>query len=181
MTGKIPLVDRLTYTLDPACLERAISPRTKAILPVHLYGQPADIDAINLIAQRHSLIVIEDAAIAERVTALRDHGRMIGPDGKRAKYEHGIVGYGERLDTLQAAILRAKLSRLSGWNKARRAIAQRYRPVPVHLQTGYAFLNTPATSLPHTERAASEILSLPIYPELSEQDQARVVRALIEA
>jgi len=266
-------IDPRTYTLDPDCLEPAITPRTKAILPVHLYGQPADMNRINAIARRHGLIVIEDAAqahgakhkgrsagtlgrvacfsfypgknlgaygdagalttddpiIAERARALRDHGRKIGSNGKRVKYEHDVVGYGERLDTLQAAILRAKLPHLNAWNAARRRIAERYcelltgwdavlpatlegsepvyhlfvvrvqnrddararltmyhiesgvhYPVPLHLQKAYAYLNYRANDLPHTERAAREVLSLPIYPELSEAAQDRVVLALRE-
>ena len=266
-------IDPRTYTLDPDCLEPAITPRTKAILPVHLYGQPADMNRINAIARRHGLIVIEDAAqahgakhkgrsagtlgrvacfsfypgknlgaygdagalttddpiIAERARALRDHGRKIGSNGKRAKYEHDVVGYGERLDTLQAAILRAKLPHLNAWNAARRRIAERYcelltgwdavlpatlegsepvyhlfvvrvqnrddararlamhhiesgvhYPVPLHLQKAYAYFNYRTNDLPHTERAAREVLSLPIYPELSEAAQDRVVLALRE-
>lgn len=164
-------IDPDTYTMDPSAAERAITPRTKAILPVHLYGLPADMDAIQSIARKHGLVVVEDAAqahgasykgrsvgamgdaacfsfypgknlgaygdagavttsneaIARAVSALRDHGRAIGPDGKRSKYEHDRVGYGERLDTLQAAILRAKLPHLRAWTERRRAIAQRYR------------------------------------------------------
>jgi dTDP-4-amino-4,6-dideoxygalactose transaminase len=265
-------IDPSTCTLDPALLEQVITPRTKALLPVHLYGLPASMDAINAVAHRHNLIVIEDAAqahgatyhnrtvgtlghaacfsfypgknlgaygdagaittndavLAERVTQLRDHGRMIRSDGKRAKYEHGTIGYGERLDTLQAAILRAKLPHLPKWNDARRRIAQRYRdalppdrfswlaepsgrqgvyhqfivrvnerqalqaklkahgiesgihyPIPVHLQPAYRHLNYASGSLTHTERVAQEILSLPIYPELSESDQSRVIQALL--
>ncbi len=265
-------IDPRTYNLDPARLAGAITARTRAILPVHLYGQPADLDAIRAIARRHGLAVIEDAAqahgarykerpvgplgdaacfsfypgknlgaygdagavttddpaIAERVRELRDHGRRVGPDGQRAKYEHAVVGYGERLDTLQAAVLRAKLPHLAEWNAARQAIAARYDrwlagtpvaapftapgcepvyhlyvvrvsdraaarqrlaadgiesgihyPIPLHRQPAFAFLNVPAGALPETERAAAEILSLPIYPELAPADQERVVAALL--
>ncbi|MCS7062378.1 MAG: DegT/DnrJ/EryC1/StrS family aminotransferase, partial [Anaerolineae bacterium] len=163
-------IDPHSYTIDPDAVAQAITSRTKAILPVHLYGMPADMDAINAIAQRHGLFVIEDAAqahgalykgrpvgalghaacfsfypgknlgaygdagavttndpvIAQRVLALRDHGRAIGPDGKRSKYEHDQVGYGERLDTLQAAILRAKLRHLPAWTARRQGIAEQY-------------------------------------------------------
>ena len=267
-------IDPRTYNMDPQLLAAAITPRTKVILPVHLYGMPADMDAINAIAHQHNLSVIEDAAqahgakyhgriagalghaacfsfypgknlgaygdggavttndpaIAERVSALRDHGRMVGPDGKRAKYEHGLIGYGERLDTLQAAVLRAKLPHLNDWNRARQVLAHRYfemldgkvlslpfaptgvesvyhqfvvrvknrdavkahlatqgieagihYPIPLHQQPAFANLQTAQRALPHTEQAAAEILSLPLYPEMTEPDQARVVEALLGA
>ncbi|MDW8352005.1 MAG: DegT/DnrJ/EryC1/StrS family aminotransferase [Anaerolineae bacterium] len=267
-------IDPCSYTLAPEAVARAITPRTKAIVPVHLYGMPADMDAINAIAQQHGLFVIEDAAqahgalykgrpvgtlghvacfsfypgknlgaygdagavttndpaIARRVLALRDHGRAIGPDGKRSKYEHDQVGYGERLDTLQAAILRVKLRYLPEWTARRQMIAQRYLellagapiglpftppdrqsvwhlfvvrvrrradiqahlaaqgietgihyPIPLHLQKGFAYLGYRAGDLPHTEAAAQEVLSLPIYAELSEAQQVCVVHALREA
>jgi len=156
-------IDPRTYNLDPRAVERAITPRTKAIIPVHLYGQPAEMDAILEIARKHNVRVIEDAAqahgaeyrgkragtmgdlacfsffpsknlgaygdagalitnddeLAARARLLRDHGR-------RDKYEHLIVGYGYRLDALQAAILGAKLPHLDAWNVRRRAIADYY-------------------------------------------------------
>lgn len=267
-------IDPDTYTIDPSAAERAITSRTKAILPVHLYGLPADMDAIQSIARKHGLVVIEDAAqahgasykgrsvgamgdaacfsfypgknlgaygdagavttsneaIARAVSALRDHGRAIGPDGKRSKYEHDRVGYGERLDTLQAAILRAKLPHLRAWTERRRAIAQRYRellqgsavglpveppdtrhvyhlfvvrvsdrravqdrlaakgidtgihyPIPLHMQKSFAWLGYREGDLPCTEAAAREILSLPIYPELTAQQQEYVAQAILEA
>ncbi len=267
-------IDPRTYTIDPDAAARAVTPRTKAILPVHLYGMPADMDAINAIAQQRGLFLIEDAAqahgalykgrpvgalghvacfsfypgknlgaygdagaittndpeIARRALALRDHGRAVGPDGKRSKYEHDRVGYGERLDTLQAAILRAKLRHLPAWTARRQAVAQRYLelladtpaglpftpddrqsvwhlfvvrvqqraetqarlsaqgietgihyPIPLHLQKSFASLGYRAGDLPHTEAAAQHILSLPIYPELSEEQQTRIAQALREA
>lgn len=267
-------IDPRTYTIEPNAAARAITPRTKAILPVHLYGMPADMDAINAIAEQHGLFVIEDAAqahgavyknrpvgtlghaacfsfypgknlgaygdagavttndpkIAQRVLALRDHGRAVGPDGKRSKYEHDQIGYGERLDTLQAAILRAKLRHLPEWTARRQAIAQQYLelladaqvglpftpadrqsawhlfvvrtqrraevqahlsaqgvetgvhyPIPLHLQKSFAFVGCRAGDLPHTEAAAREILSLPIYAELTEAQQAYVAQVLREA
>jgi dTDP-4-amino-4,6-dideoxygalactose transaminase len=156
-------VDPEYFTLDPEKLEAAITSRTKAIIPVHLYGQPADMEAIRQIAARHGIPVVEDAAqaqgaaykgrragtlgvagcfsfypgknlgsygdagaittnearIAERVRRLRNHGRS-------SKYEHVEVGYGERLDTLQAAILRVKLAHLAEWNNRRRHLAAVY-------------------------------------------------------
>jgi len=164
--GAVPVfvdIDPVTFNLDPNLIEDAVTPRTKAIMPVHLYGQIADMDAIMAVAQRHGLRVIEDAAqahgaelngrragawgdaacfsfypgknlgaygdggavcthdsaLAERIAKLRDHGRT-------SKYEHDVVGYGERLDALQAAILAAKLPHLDAWNEARRRHAAWY-------------------------------------------------------
>ncbi len=264
-------IDPDTYTIDPAAVEAAITPRTKAIIPVHLYGMPADMATINAIARAHNLIVIEDAAqahgaqyrgraagaladagcfsfypgknlgaygdggavttnnpeIAQRVFALRDHGRLRQPNGKPSKYEHALIGFGERLDTLQAAILRVKLRYLADWTARRQRLADYYRqalahlplglpyappdrtavyhlfvvrapardrlrnalaeqgietgihyPIPLHLQKAFAFLGHRAGDLPHTERAAAEILSLPLFPEMSEADCERVARAI---
>ena len=156
-------IDPVTYNIDPDLIEAAITPHTKAIMPVHLYGQPADMDRINEIARKHDLVVIEDAAqahgsryngqragvlgdsacfsfypsknlgcygdggavvtndpeVAERVAKLRNHGRM-------TKYEHDELGYGHRLDGMQAAILGAKLPHLDDWNAGRRDRAARY-------------------------------------------------------
>lgn len=156
-------IDADTYTIDPAAIEAALTPRSRAVIPVHIYGQPAAMDAINTVATKHGLAVIEDAAqahaatwrgvpvgglgdvacfsfypgknlgaygdagaittsrpeIAERVRLMRNHGR-------RSKYSHEIVGYGHRLDTLQAAVLRAKLPHLARWTEARRDLAARY-------------------------------------------------------
>lgn len=156
-------IDPCTYNLDPAALEAAVTARTRAVLPVHLYGQPANMDAINASAQRHGLFVVEDAAqahgaawngvrtgmlgdaacfsfypgknlgaygdagavvtanaeLAERVRLLRNHGR-------HSKYVHDIEGFGERIDTLQAAVLAAKLPHLEEWTQARRRLAARY-------------------------------------------------------
>src|SRR5207249_5600354 len=156
-------IDSKTVNLDPKAIEAKITPRTKAILPVHLYGLPADMGPILEIGKRHSLRVIEDAAqahgarwrgqrigtlsdaacfsfypgknlgaygdggavvsdddeIAERVQLLHNHGR-------REKYEHLIEGFGNRLDEIQAAILRVKLSRLEAWNSRRRDVARQY-------------------------------------------------------
>ncbi len=156
-------IDPDTYNLDPSLLEQAITPRTRAIIPVHLYGQPADMPRILAVARAHDLFVIEDAAqahgatwdgqragtlgdiacfsfypgknlgaygdagavttnradLAEQVRLLRNHGR-------RDKYVHEVPGFGERIDTLQAAILRAKLPHLAAWTAARRRLAARY-------------------------------------------------------
>jgi len=156
-------IDPATFNLNPALLEAAITPRTRAIMPVHLYGQPADMRAILEIADRHGIPVVEDAAqahgaeyqgkrignwgraacfsfypgknlgaygdaggiatndedLANKIAKLRNHGRM-------TKYEHEIVGYGNRLDTLQAAVLLAKLPYLEEWTEARRRHAAYY-------------------------------------------------------
>ena len=156
-------IDPTTFTLSPQAVERAITPRTRAILPTHLYGLSCDMDPILDIARRHSLKVIEDCAqshyaewqgqrvgtfgdaatfsfypgknlgaygdagavltvdsdVARRVRLMRDHG-------SERKYEHDIVGWNSRLDTLQAIVLQAKLRRLARWNEARRAAAARY-------------------------------------------------------
>lgn len=166
--GAIPVfvdINPLTYTIDPGQIEKAITPKTKVIIPVHLYGQPADMSPIKQIAERHGLLIIEDAAqahgaeyhgqrvgtigdvacfsfypgknlgaygdagaivtnradIAEKVFILRNHGRAKG-----MKYEHSIVGYGERIDTIHASILSAKLQYLETWNERRRICAKRY-------------------------------------------------------
>ena len=265
-------IDPQTYTIDPEAIEKAITPKTRAIIPVHLYGMPADMDAINAIAQARGLVVIEDAAqahgahyrgrivgslghaacfsfypgknlgaygdaaavttndpeIAQRLFALRDHGRMRQANGKAAKYEHTIIGFGERLDTLQAAILRVKLRYLPEWTARRQHLANVYRqllahlpsvdlphtpedrtsvyhlfvvrapqrdvlrakllaqdietgihyPIPLHLQKAFSHLGYQAGDLPHTERAAAEILSLPLFPEMGEADCARVAQAI---
>ena len=165
-TGARPVlvdVDPDTYNIDPALIERAITSRTKAIIPVHLYGQPADLDAVIEVARRHNLVVIEDACqahgalyrgkpvgargdagcfsfypgknlgaygdagmivtnsrdIAERLKLLRNYGQ---PE----KYQHTIMGYNRRLDSLQAAVLRAKLRHLPEWNASRQRAAARY-------------------------------------------------------
>jgi dTDP-4-amino-4,6-dideoxygalactose transaminase len=155
--------DERTYNIDPARIEAAITPHTKAIIAVHLYGQPADMDAVNAIAKKHGLKVIEDAAQAHgarykgrRVGALGDAagfsfypGKNLGalgdggavttndPDlaekvcvlhnyGSRAKYHNEVKGFNSRLDELQAAFLRVKLSRLDAWNVRRKAIADEY-------------------------------------------------------
>lgn len=156
-------IDLDTYNLDPNEVEAAITPRTRAIMPVHLYGQPADMAALMDIAGRHHLRVIEDAAQAhgaehrgqrcgsigdlacfsfypgKNLGAFGDAGMVTGNDeallsrvrrlrdhGRSGKYEHQEVGWGERLDALQAAVLSTKLPYLEGWTEARRGHARRY-------------------------------------------------------
>ncbi len=166
LIGAVPVfvdVDPRTYNIAPAAIERAITPRTRAIVPVHLYGQPAEMDAILALARKHNLRVIEDAAQAhgaeyrgKRAGTLGDvacfsfypgknlgaygdagalvtndaeldaRARMLRDHGRTDKYRHQIVGYGYRLDALQAAILGAKLPHLDAWNARRREIADYY-------------------------------------------------------
>jgi dTDP-4-amino-4,6-dideoxygalactose transaminase len=257
-------IDASTYNIDPNHVETLITPRTRAIVPVHLYGQPADLPALMSIAERHELRVIEDAAQAhgaeidgrrcggighlacfsfypgknlgaygdagavtgndpallDRVRSLRDHGRT-------TKYEHVEIGFAERMDALQAAILAAKMPHLEAWTDARRAAAARYDhllegadlttpevarnvrhvyhlyvvrsverdalharlksngvgagihyPIPLHRQPAYVALGYGDVSLPVTEKAAAEVLSLPIYPEITEEQQAHVVASV---
>lgn len=166
MAGATPVladVDPVRYTLDPGAFEAAIGPRTAAVMPVHLYGCPADMEPIAAIARQHHLLVLEDCAQAhgaryrgQRVgglgdmaafsfypsknlgaygdggaivtgdAALAEKARMLRHGGQRRTYHHEILGTNSRLDELQAAILRAKLAHLDGWNDRRRALAARY-------------------------------------------------------
>jgi dTDP-4-amino-4,6-dideoxygalactose transaminase len=263
-------IDPVTFTLDPALVEAAITPRTKAIIPVHLYGQPADMDPIIALARRHRLVVIEDAAQAHGAeykgrragsmgdlacfsfypgknlgaygeggmvtTANDDYARtvrMLRDWGAEKKYQHVLKGYNYRLEGMQGAILRVKLRHLEAWTEARRAAAARYDrllagssvftpiargdvrhayhlyvvrtpdraawqatlleqgvqtaihyPAPVHLLPPFADLGYREGQFPHAERAAREVLSLPMFPELTaEQGEtvARAVRALAAA
>jgi dTDP-4-amino-4,6-dideoxygalactose transaminase len=255
-----------TMLLDPGQLEAAITPRTKAIIPVHLYGQVCDMDAILPIARRHGLKVVEDAAQAHGATwhgrrtggigdvtcfsfypaknlgAFGDAGaivsdsrafieaaRTLANHGRQSKYIHLQEGVSSRLDGLQAAILRVKLRHLDAWNAARRRIARAYLsalagsgvelpgvasacdpvwhlfvvraadrdglqaslkakgietgihyPCPLHLQPAYGSLGVPRGSLPVTERTAARILSLPMFPEMTDV-QVDHVAAAVEA
>ena len=255
-----------TYTLDVAGLEGAITPRTRAIIPVHLYGQPADLDPIGEVARRHGLAVIEDACQAHgarykgrRVGAIGRAGcfsfypsknlgacgeggalvtndetvalaaRRLRDHGQSQRYHHDAVGYNYRLDALQAAILRVKLRYLDQWTAARRQHAARYTallaatgvagpveaayahavyhlyvvqvaerdalreqlarsgiatgvhyPVPCHLQPAYAHLGHQRGDFPQTERSAATILSLPMYPELTEEQVTRIASVVAQ-
>ncbi len=257
-------IDPRSYTLDVTRLDAAVTPRTKAILPVHLYGQPADMDPILQIARRHRLIVIEDAAQAHgaeykgrRVGSFGAFGcfsfypgknlgaygegglvvtsnpesadiiRSLRDWGQTRRYHHVRRGYNYRMDGLQGAILRVKLRQLERWTDARRdraalydrllrespietpqampygrhvyhvyAVRSRERddlqrtlqahgvqtgihyPIPVHLQPGYRDLGYLAGDFPHTEQAARAVLSLPIYPELSNVQVEMVAAAV---
>ncbi len=268
-TGARPVfvdIDPQTANIDPALIEKAITSRTKAILPVHLYGRPVDLDPIMEIAERHGLTVIEDAcqahgavykgrrvgsvgraaafsfypgknlgaygeggalttnddSLAQFARALRDHGQS-------KRYFHDFVGYNYRMDGLQGAVLRIKLKHLNEWNAKRRELAAIYRellsgagvemaqddpqaecvyhlfvvyaenrdfvrqelekrgvqtaihyPQPVHLQEPYRALGYANGSLPFTERASDRCVSLPLYPELPEEQARYVAEALIE-
>lgn len=261
-------IDEATFTLDPAAFEAAITPRTRAVIPVHLYGHPADFDPIAQIAARHGLRVIEDAAQAhgaryrgnrcgslaslsafsfypgKNLGAYGDAGGVTATDaaeidrmrslsnhGRLDKHRHCEEGFNYRLDALQAAVLRVKLRHLDEWNAQRRQAAQWYAerlaavtrvalpttapwaehvfhlfvvrvpdrdrvfgqlhergigagihyPVPLHLQPAYAHLGHRPGDFPVTERVASEIISLPIYPEITEDQVDRVCSALRES
>ena len=264
-------IDPVTFNINPALVEAAITPRTRAIMPVHLFGLPADLDPILAIAKARKLAVIEDAAqaigsryggryvgtfggygcfsffpsknlggagdgglittedaqTAERLQMLRVHG-------SKKKYYHEMIGTNSRLHALQAAVLRVKLRHLDDWQKGRQNRADRYRrlfaeagltsaisvppqpsskyehvynqftirsphrdelkahlhsagipseiyyPLCLHLQEAFAYLGYKAGSFPESEKASGEVLSLPVYPELPDAQQDRVVRAIAD-
>ena len=258
-------VDPATLTMDPTRIEERITGRTRAIVPVHLYGRLANMPAIMDLARRHALTVVEDAcqahgaslagrragsfghaacfsfyfsknlgaygeagavvtndaSIAREVSSLRNHGSL-------QKYRHAVLGFNSRLDELQAAILRIKLRRLDQWNERRREGAARYThllsgttlqlpsphqdkehvyhlyvvqseqrdalraeleaagvgtgihyPAPIHLQPAWTAHGYEPVSLPVTEEAATTILTLPLYPEMTDA-QFEYVCACIE-
>ncbi len=257
------------YLIDPTAVAAAITPRTRAIMPVHLYGQPANMDALAALAQQHGLALIEDAAQAHGATlkdgrpcgalgqasafsfypgknlgAFGDGGAVNTQDdtlarqikllrnwGSVVKYHHEIQGYNSRLDTMQAAILGVKLRHLAAWNERRRVAAGWYRaaladlpgvvlpteaawtgrhvyhlfvirllehnrdaiaktltahgvqtvvhyPVPIHRQKAYAELGYAEGAFPRAEQAARTVLSLPMFPEMTESHIAIVADAL---
>jgi len=252
------------YTLDPSKIEAAITPKTKAIMPVHLYGQPADMDPIMDIARRRGLTVIEDAAQAHGSDY---HGRRCGSIaevagfsfypgknlgaygeggavtttradvaatcrtlrdwGQEKRYEHRLKGFNYRMDGIQGAILRVKLRHLEAWTEQRRQVAGWYAaalgpdtvrlpkarpgcrhvyhvyvvrsddrdalrdalgrqgiqtgihyPIPVHLQPAHADLGYHAGDFPVAEQVAREVLSLPIFPEMT-REQVHTVAAAV--
>ncbi len=271
-------IDPVTFNLDPAAVEKALTPRTKAVIPVHLFGQCADMDPILEIARRHRLRVIEDAAQAigaqyqdgRRAGAMGDMGcfsffpsknlgaagdaglvttsddglaerlRVLRNHGSKPKYYHKFIGGNFRLDTIQAAILQVKLRHLDGWTARRQENAARYEalfaegglagkgvvlpravyrksgvkhhhiynqfvirvpgrdrvqerlhaagvgcevyyPVPFHVQECFRPLRHAAGAFPLSAQAAAESLAIPIFPELTAEQQARVVAALAGA
>lgn len=260
------------YLIDPAAVAAAITPRTRAIIPVHLYGQPADMDTLAALTQKHGLALIQDAAQAHGATlsdgrvcgslgvaaafsfypaknlgafgdggavttgdeALNRQLRLLRNWGSVVKYHHEVQGFNSRLDTLQAAILSVKLPRLNAWNDARRDAAGWYRsalkgcpglvlpieapwtgrhayhlfvvrvlerdrdivarsladrgvqtvvhyPVPIHLQKAYAGLGLRPGAFPAAEAASRTILSLPMFPELTQVQVEYVAESLRSA
>ncbi|MBM4168823.1 MAG: DegT/DnrJ/EryC1/StrS family aminotransferase [Ignavibacteria bacterium] len=270
LLGGVPVyvdIDPKTFNIDPARIESAITKRTKAILPVHLYGHPCDMDPIRELSQKYGIPIVEDAAQAmgaeykgkmvggigavgaisffpsKNLGAYGDGGmvvtnddrlaeliRMITIHGSRIRYRHEILGVNSRLDALQAAILSVKLKYLDMWNKARRSSAEIYTrllsgrdvvtpsedeyahhifhqytvrlkhrdavarvlasksiphaiyyPIPLHLQEAFKSVGKPKGSLPITEQATEEVLSLPMHSELAEDQQRSVVDHLLRA
>ncbi len=257
-------IDPVSFTIDPKLIEDAITERTKAILPVHLYGQMADMDPIVEIADRHGIAVIEDAAQAhgaeyrgrragsiglagcfsfypgKNLGAYGEGGAVSTSDdqvartvqmlrdwGAEEKYHHVLKGFNYRLEGMQGAVLQVKMAYIEAWTEARRAAAGRYDewlagsgvevprqldghrhvyhvyairtddraglqahltdqgvgtgihyPIPVHLQPAFAELGHGRGDFPHTEAAADEVLSLPMFPEITPQQQDRVVTAV---
>jgi dTDP-4-amino-4,6-dideoxygalactose transaminase len=264
LAGASPVVadiDPARYTLDPVAFEAAVTPRTAAVIPVHLYGCPADMEPILAVARRHGLFVLEDAAQAHgaryrgtRAGALGDAAafsfypsknlgaygdagavttndarladkvRMLRHGGQRTTYVHEMVGANSRLDEIQAAILRVKLPHLDAWNRRRRSLAARYGqrlpangelilpsapeevehayhlyvvrsrvrdalrdylsgagvssglhyPRPIHRQPAYAALASSPGCCPYAEAAVNEILTLPLFPQLSSREVEQV-------
>lgn len=267
-TGARPVlvdVDPATYLMDTGQALASFGARTKAVLPVHLYGQAAPVEELLEAAQEHGVAVVEDAAQSQgaarhgrpagslglvagtsfypgkNLGAYGDAGavltdsddvarivRMMSNHGSEVRYLHQTFGFNSRLDTMQAVVLRAKLPRLQGWNQARRAAAARYHqlladvegvvrpvaaegnehvwhlyviqvpgrdqvvkalnaagigagvhyPVPVHLHEAFSTLGFGHGSFPVSESAADRILSLPLHPHLTAEQQDRVVEVL---
>jgi dTDP-4-amino-4,6-dideoxygalactose transaminase len=270
--GAVPVLvdcaDDDTYLIDTAAVQAAVTPRTRAILPVHLYGQPAPVELLVPIAEQAGACIVEDAAQSQgarrdgvragslgqaaatsfypgkNLGAYGDAGavltnsaeasarmRMIRDHGSPRKYEHEILGFNSRMDALQAVVLSAKLRRLDKWNEGRRTAAARYDemlaeipgvtlprtlagnehvwhlyvvrvpnrdrvlqelqaagagagihyPVPVHLTGAYAGLGYAEGAFPVAERVSREILSLPLFAEITVGQQERIVSVLHEA
>ncbi|MBI5365459.1 MAG: DegT/DnrJ/EryC1/StrS family aminotransferase [Planctomycetes bacterium] len=257
-------IDPVTYNLDLTRLEAAITPRTKAILPVHLYGQPIDLDQLLAIARRRGIPVVEDACQAHGAdwkgrragsfglaaafsfypaknlgcygdgggivtgdASLADKIRVLRHVGQKEKYQHPVKGWNNRLDELQAAILRVKLPHLDAANESRRRLARIYAetikapqvtlpketpgarhifhvycvrverreallahlrargigalihyPVPIHCQGAFAELGLGDGAFPVTERIAKEIVSLPMFPEMTEAEAREVAAGI---
>src|SRR4030066_191433 len=230
-------VEEKTYNMNPSLLEAAITPKTKAIIPVHLFGQMADMDPIMEIAGKHGLFVIGDAgafsfypgknlgaygeagAVVTNNTELDIKIRILRDHGQAKKYYHGLIGWNARMDGLQGAILSVKLKYLPSWNKDRRknakmydnlfgniqgmvvprevshakhvyhiyairvqnrdaligALAERdihcgiHYAIPLHLQEAYHFLGLGKGSFPVSEKVQGELVSLPMFPELTRE------------
>lgn len=273
-TGATPVyvdIDPETFNISTSAIEAAISPRTRGIMPVHLFGLPAKMDEILAVAKKHSLFVLEDAAqaigaryrgksvgtvgtfgcfsffpsknlggagdgglVTTEDTEFGDKLRMLRVHGSKKKYHHEILGTNSRLDALQAAILRVKLRHLDSWTRQRRLRAERYRtlfsslnleygiqvpaaqgddfyhaynqftircthrdalkehlrkagvptevyyPLPLHLQPAFSYLRYIEGQLPFSEAASQQVLSLPVYPELTEEQQQQVVSSIAD-
>lgn len=257
-------IDDATFNINPALIEKVITPRTKAILPVHLYGQSFDVDPILEICRKHKLPLVEDACQSvgakykgkivgtfgemscfsfypgknlgacgeggSLVTNNGDYekrGRALREHGSSVRYYHDEIGYNYRMEGFQGAVLGVKLKHLDKWTRERQRVAKRYTellagtplqlpkeapfaesvwhlyvvrhpkrdelkkfledngigcavhyPIPLHLQKAYAFLGHKPGDFPVAEKAAHECLSLPIYPELTEAQIARVVEVI---
>lgn len=262
-------IDPVTFNIDSTKIEAAITEKTKAIIPVHLYGQMSDMDPIMEIAKKYNLHVIEDAAqaigstykgkqVGEMSSAatysffptknlgaygdggmvvtndddLAEQARVIRVHGSKPKYHHHVLGYNSRLDELQAAVLSVKLPYLPTWSESRRKHAAYYTeklnevvgdnietpvevegnyhvfhqytlrvekrdelqaflkeqgiatmiyyPIPLHLQPVFEDLGYKEGDLPETEKAAKEALSLPMFPELKQEQQDYVIEKIVE-
>lgn len=260
-------IDPKTYNINPALIEKAITPKTKAIMPVHLYGQMCDMDPIMAVAKKHNLYVIEDAAQSisstykgkkagsigtcgcfsffpsKNLGGIGDGGMVVTNDekfyhmvyimrnhGSEPKYYHKYIGGNFRLDPIQAVALSVKLPYLNDWSAARRKNAEYYNkkfagtkvqtpfispncqtiynqymvrvpkrdkviedlkaqnigceiyyPVPMHLQECFAYLGYKKGDFPESEKAANEVLALPIYPELTDTMKDEVVSAVLKS
>lgn len=261
-------VDERTLLIDPALVAKAVTSRTRAVLPVHLFGQLAPIEEIASVLAGSDVVIVEDAAQSQGATRhgavsgalgrlactsfypgknlgaagdagavttdddeLAERVRLLGNHGSPRKYVHDSLGFNSRLDTIQAVVLTHKLARLPGWNDRRRVAAARYDalladltdvvrpvqlegnepvwhlyvvrvprrdevlahlnaegigagihyPVPVHLTGAFAGLGHGEGDFPETERAAAQILSLPIFPHITAEQQERVVSVLGDA
>ncbi len=266
--GGVPIlvdINPHTFTIDPDRIEERITPKTKAIVPVQLYGQCAEMKPIMEIANKYGLVVIEDCAQAhgamyrssmagtigdagafsfypsKNLGAFGDGGLVVTNNeviartvvklrnyGQEKRYYHSIKGFNSRLDEIQAAVLNAKLPYLDGWNQRRRAIAQCYNraiskvgiscpfqsqecyhvyhlyvvmvserarwqqlladqgittlvhyPVPIHLQTAYIECREQGKYLPITEKLASQIVSIPLYPELTDEEINYIIETIL--
>jgi len=257
-------IDEATFNLDPQLIEKAITPKTKVVLPVHLYGQPFDVDAVAAVCKKHNLPFVEDAAqahgakykgqsigtfgavscfsfypaknlgacgeggalvtnnpaLAARAKSLREHGSTV-------RYHHDEIGYNYRLEGIQGAVLGVKLQHLAQWTRERQRVAARYAelladtplqlppvtvgnesawhlytvrsarrdelkkhldangignavhyPMPLHLQKVYAGLGYQPGDFPVAEKASREVLSLPMFPELTDAQIQRVAEVI---
>jgi len=263
-TPKFVDIEEGTFNLDPAKIEAAITPRTKGIVVVHLFGQPARMDEIMAVAKKHNLFVVEDCAQAigakykntpvgiigdagtfsfyptknlgacgeggaflSRHDAVFEKAKLLRVHGSSKRYHHDMVGFNFRMDGFQGAVLNVKLPRLAAWNARRQAIANRYiaeinladvvppsivdygasvwhqftirhprrdalrehlakcevgtdliYPIALPQQAAYAHLGCKSGSLPVSEKACATCLSLPIFPELTDEQVGHVIKSV---